>query len=435
MIGRRRRTVLGVALSADAVRALLLKDGQVTWAHESPVGPDGTMEVSLREVLAEAPRSRRSRLPVVVAVGPTHAQLRHLHNLPAVRDARTLTAIVQQSAGRYFRQNGTPMITTPIAAREPHAGWAGAIEAPVVQAIVDACRLERFNAMTLVPTAAVLGSAVPGGHFTWHDGDVALELQYDASELRGCRCLPSHLAPPSPAGDLALDAPLRAMGADALRFADAYAAARGGMASSLALRPGRGVDERGPSATRLAVAATACLVSLALIVVAPAISAARQERIASQRLATLSGAGASALIVQRALADSSRLLSELAAFQRGAPSTVLLLASLTRAIDAPTMLVNLRLDADGGMLTALTPSAATLLAMLESVPEITAPTISGSVTPESPMPGPLSTPMGAPPGAASTVPAPPGRKLERVTVRFHWQGERRTTAAASRGVR
>jgi hypothetical protein len=426
--GRLERDVLGVALTADTVRAVLVKDGQVAWAHESLVGAERTMEDALRDVLAAAPGARRSRLPVAVAVGPARAQLRHVRNLPAVRDARTLTAIVQQSAGRYFRQNGIPMLTTPVAKLEPHAGWVGAIEATVVQAVVDACLLARHSTIVLTPTAAVLGHAAPDGHFTWRDGDLALELRYDDAEVGECRCTPARLVETANASEPTLAPALRALGPDALRYADAFAAARGGLSTPLALRRGRGEGE--PSSGRLAMAAAASLVSLALLAGAPVVSAVRHERSAVKRVASLSVSASSAQAAQRQLADSARLLNELAQFQRAAPSVVLLLAALTRAIHAPSMLMSLRLDRDGGTLTALTPSAASLLAMLARVPEISGVAIVGSVTPENLAATPLAPGMSVPPTMPQT--APPARRLERLTVRFHWEGERRSSLATAR---
>jgi hypothetical protein len=428
---RRGSAVLGVAVSVDAVRALVLREERVVWAREVRVTAEQSLEESLRAAMADAPGPRWRRLPVAVAVGPAHAQLRHLRDLPAVRDARTLDAIVQQSAGRYFRQNGTPMITTPLAGREVDAAWAAAIEAPVVRAVLDACRHERLRAVALMPSAAVLGRAAPDGHFTWLDGEVALELRYAAGELLECRCLPSRLAHLSPLDHSALDPALLAMGDDAARFTDAYAAARAGPANGFALRPDRAASAGEPSTARLAIAGAACVASLLLMSLAPALLAARQERIATHRLAALSPAAAPALAAQRTLADSTRMLAELVHFQRASPSVTLLLASLTRAIRKPTMLSSLRLDTDGGTLTALAPSAASLLAMLEEVPWIAAPTISGSVTSENQVTVAPPQPMT---GLSVAQPAvPQGRAMERVSVRFHWEGERRIPARSPSG--
>jgi hypothetical protein len=428
----RRGTTLGVAVSANAVHVLALEEGRVTWTAEIPVDATRSVEDALRMALADAPRMRS----VAVAVGPAFAQLRRLHGLPAVRDRRMLATIVQASAARYFRQNGIPMVTTPIADGGPDATWAGAIEAPVVEAVVRVCTRLRIRRVALIPTAAVLGQAAPDGQFTWRDGEVALELHYQASALSSCRCMPAALTPAPHAADVTLDPPLDALGVDAVRYAGAYAAARAGATSPLALRPTRGADVDERSLLRNAVPMAACVASLLLALMAPSIAAARQQRIALDRLAAIGSNGAAAQRVEAALADSSRLLSELVGFQESAPATTLLLASLTRAIHPPAMLIGLRLDTGDGTLTALAPSASSLLTMLDDVADISGATISGSVTPESPAAPPLSVGMPGAPGpmAAGMGPAP-ARKLTRVTVRFHWSGERGTVLSSARSTR
>ena len=87
------------------------------------------------------------------------------------------------------------------------------------------------------------------------------------------------------------------------------------------------------------------------------------------------------------------------------------------------MLLSLRLEASGGTLTALAPTAAALLTMLGDVPEIASPVIVGSVTPESPPSVPAMAPMPTSP----TGPSDAARSLERVTVRFQWRAGIRVT--------
>jgi hypothetical protein len=416
VIGQRQRPTLGVGLSRDTVRGVLLERGRIAWTGECPIEGE-SLRPALGELVAQAARARPMRAAVVVAVGPTFAQLRHLHGLPAVRDTHTLAAVVQQSAGRYFRQNGIPMITTPVAERTAGAAWVGAVEAPVVEAIAEVCREHRLTVVSLVPTGALLGYSAPDGSLTWHDGDVALQLRYERGRIVECRCVPAHLAHAHHGEGAELPEVLRGLGDEALRFADAYGAARGGAASPFALRPAGEATE--PSVRRVAVAAMVCAVAVAFAVLAPVLAATRVEREAAARVASASLVAAGARRTEQTLADSARLLSRLAAFQRDAGSKTLLLAALTCAIEEPTMLASLRFEPSGGMLTALTPSAAELLAMLEAVPEIVAPVIVGSVTPESPTPAAPSAAIGAPSMRPSDATAE--RPLERVTVRFQWR--------------
>ena len=413
MIRRRART-LGLALAHDAVRAVVLERGRIVWACESAVEGDD-FATAVRDLATEARRVYGARGAVAVAVGPTRAQLRRLHGLPAVRDADTLAAIVQQNAGRYFRQGSVPMITTPVAERSADTGWAGAIDSTVVDALGEIGRELHVSSIAVAPLAALLGHAAPDSTVAWRDGDVALEATYTDDRLTACRVLPSMLMPGAHGDGAALVAELRTLGDDAIRYADAYAAARGGAASRLAVQP-RGERER-RNARRLTAASSAFVIGLAFASLAPTLAAMRVQRTASARLARVSVAAAPVQLVERAVSDSARLLARLVSFHGAARSRTLLLATLSCAIEEPAMLLSLRLEPSDGTLTALAPSAADLLAMLDAVPEIASPVIVGTVTPES---RPSSAPTtSTPPGASA--PAPGEGSLERVTVRFQWR--------------
>jgi hypothetical protein len=414
---RRSARTLGIGLSHDTVRAVVTECGRIVWANETPVD-DEQLGAAVRDLVAEARRDHGARGAVVVAVGPMRAQLRQLHGLPAVRDASTLAAIVQQNAGRYFRQNGVPMITTPIAELSGDEGWAGAIESTVVDAIADVGRELRLPSISIAPVAALLGHAAPDSALAWHDGDVAMELRYEGDRLVESRSTPASLLTRAHGDGASFASPLSDLGDDALRYADAYAAARGGNANRLAVHPSG--ERRRRDVRRLATTGAAFVVALGFAALAPTFAAMRVQRSASARLARLSSATAPVQGVERAVADSARLLAKLVAFHRTAASRTLLLATLSCAVEEPAMLLSLRLEPSGGTLTALAPSAAELLAMLDEIPEIAAPAIVGSVTPESRPTAPaMPTPGAAPSNTAS--PATTDRPLERVTVRFAWR--------------
>ena len=416
MIAWRTTSVIGIGVSSDAVRALVLAGGnRIVWIGERAVSEESLLSETLRSLIAEAPVSASTRR-LAVAVGPSFAQLRLLHGLPAVKDSRTLLAIVQQSAGRHFRQNGIPVVTTPIAERVGTRGWAGAIEAPIVEGVAEFCRANGRITASLVPTAALLGSIHPDGDLSWHDGEIALELRFECGRLRDCRCLPLAMARAAHADGLTIDATLRLLGDDALRFVDAYAAARAGAKNPLALWPGRELARERQARRRMVIATVVLAVACLFSTLAPVAAAARAERRAARQMPMLEIAARAAQRTERALADSAKLLSQLVAFQRSTISKTLLLASLTCAVEEPTVFVSLRLEPSGGTLTALTPSAAALLQMLGTIPEIEGPAIMGSVTPETP----------AAPQVMMGAPVPPQRDaandpLQRVTVHFQWR--------------
>jgi len=412
---RRSARTLGIGLSHDTVRAVVMECGRVVWANEAPVDEE-QLGAALRDLVTEARQVHGARGTVAVAVGPTRAQLRRLHGLPAVRDASTLAAIVQQNAGRYFRQNGVPMITTPIDEMSGDEGWAGAIESTIVDAIADVGRELRISSISIAPLAALLGHAAPDSALAWHDGEVAMELRYERYRLVESRSAPASLLTRAHGDGAELAPELRELGDDALRYADAYAAARGGSVNRLAVQPSG--ERRRRDARRLATAGAAFVVALSFAALAPTFAAMRVQRSASARLAKISNAAAPAQRVERAVADSARLLARLVTFQRTAVSRTLLLATLSCVVEEPAMLLSLRLEPSGGTLTALAPTAADLLEMLGKVPAIVSPVIVGSVTPES-RPAVQVTPL--PPGAAGAAARAAERPLERVTVRFEWR--------------
>jgi hypothetical protein len=423
-----RSAVLGIAVAADGVRALVVNEKTVLWMHEVPLGSDGALDTALRTTLEKTSQKFGTRRRVVVALGPTLAQFRHLSGLPMVRDVRTLSAVVQQSADRYFRQNGKPVVTTPVGARVGDRGWAGAVEQPTLDLILAACTEARLNAIAIVPSVAVLGIAAPDGSFTWHDGDLAVELRYANGRLCGYRALPSRATSAPHGQGMALEAAILALGPNARRFADAFCAARGGWSSEFAIRPSR-VYNREPGVVRITAAAAACVCALLLLLVAPAVVASRRETEAQRRLASLSAAAAVPIHAEAILADSAALLNELTMFRRGAVSTTLLLSALTRALSEPTVLLSVRLEPDGGSITALTPDASALLAELENVDGIAGPTIVGAVTPAVSPPVPM---LGQQPSTGGPEASTP---LERIAVRFRWNGEHRQASTDARSPR
>jgi hypothetical protein len=425
MARARGRPVLGIAISGCAMHAILLHGDRISWHHAQPIGADGSFESAMNTVLNVAPHGQWTKPAVSVAVGPARAQLRRLKNLPAVRRRRILADIVQQSAGRYFLQNGIPVVTTELIPAHDGDRWAGAIEAPVVAAIRVACEESGYRLVRLSPTAALLGFAIRDGSVCWRDGDVTVQAEYDVAQLVSCRRRPTSDDGVAPDHGV-LDTALLALGNDAFEFAGAYAAARGAYAPGVSI-PATLLGRHAPARWRLLVAGMACVAAMAFAAASPAIAAGRREHLAVGRLTRMRTTDRAASVEAHALADSVRILAELSGFRASSPSTLCLLASLTRAVEAPTTLVTLRLDDSGGTLTAVTPSTADLLGMLEKVAEISGPTISGAVAPEAPAPvmgvmsGVPGMPIGGPAASATTVEQD---HMERVTIRFHWNGER-----------
>ena len=422
-----QRAVVGIAVAADAVRAVELSRGIVTWKNIVPLSDEHTLERTLGVLLAKLPRRRFLRRRAIAVVGPSRAQVRRIYGLPAVPNPRLRAAIVQQTTARHFLQNGVPLVTTGLQPSPEEAPWAGAIEEPVVHAIATACRARRLPLLAVAPTATVLRYAFTAGQIIWQEGDLCLVITTDGRSLQDYRrVLADTLSPADRTSAATLQRALQRL-PDGAAFADAYSAAVAADTrhdDGLIVRPKRvrGAASVSMPRWRLALAATGCALTLFLCALTPGLVATVRQREATRQLRVLAAGSRAAVDGQRALKTRARLLAELTAFERSALSPTLFLASLTRAIEPPTMLVAVRYDSAAGLITALTPSAITLLVMLDSVPEIAAPTITGAVTPEQAIAAavPIQT-VNAPIVARQKQPDDPHDALQRVSVRFRWR--------------
>jgi hypothetical protein len=129
-----RAPVLHLIVGDSTVRAEAIRGGAAVWAGEATYdSPNDLAEVVAR--LAAAPTERCRRLRVTLERPP--AQTRTLTDLPPVRH-RELASLVANQAGRFFRRNGTALVTdatwvTNAVGRVTHAT---AVAEPLVLAIV-----------------------------------------------------------------------------------------------------------------------------------------------------------------------------------------------------------------------------------------------------------------------------------------------------------
>jgi hypothetical protein len=144
-----RAPVLDLSVAPGIVRAEARRNGTVVWAGEAIYeSPDEL--VAMIGTLAAAPAERCRRLRVTLE-RPT-VQTRTLHDIPPVRGP-DLAALVAAQAGRFFRRNGSPLVTDAVWVKNGHGlmAQAAAVEEPVVVAIAAGAReagllLERIGA-------------------------------------------------------------------------------------------------------------------------------------------------------------------------------------------------------------------------------------------------------------------------------------------------
>lgn len=397
---------IGLAVASDSVRVVGLREGHIVWARESPVDGGIPLERALATLLETIPMPRWPRPRVCAAIGPAQAQVKRLSGLPPVTDARILAKLVQESPGRFFLKNGIPLAMTGIRLAGSGEAWSGALDAPVVRTIAEACRRHRCSLRAVVPTVLVLGRSLEDARLLWRDGDVAAELSLEHGALAGIRRLPMGSehdgAPPIARPEL------RTLGDEAWRFADAYAAAMTRDDEPVAARPGRAAAHETPRAPRwrLIVAVAALAIAALAAAFTPGVAATHAARRAEETLGTLAAPRSAAVRNEAELRRVTSALEELTAFQAGRRSPTVFLAELAGALPPTAQVAAVRLDSAGGSIVVLAPHAGDAMAKIERLSDIEAPEIIGPVTRE----------------FVGQV------EKERVTIRFAWRRARVTGA-------
>lgn len=390
---------IGLAVSIDSVRMVAVRDERILWAGESPIDEDAPLERAVGKLLAQITVPRWPRPRVFAAIGPAQAQVKRLSGLPPVTDARVVAQLVRESPGRFFLKNGIPLTTTGVRLAGKEEAWGGALDEPVVRAIADVCRRQRLSLRGIVPTVLVLGRSIEGDRIVWRDGDVAAELTLKEGALDEIRRLPSGREHDE--GSPTLRAPLGALGEEAWRFADAYAAAMTRDDEPLAARPGRAATDEARRVPRWRIAIAACALGLTALAAAfaPGVAAARASRHAARSLHELGPTRAAVVRAEADLNLVSGALDEVSGFENGRRSTIGFLAALSDALPPTAQLVAVRLDSAGGNLVVLSPRAGDALSRVERLGDVEAPEIVGPVTREY---------VGQ-------------QEKERVTIRFRWR--------------
>jgi hypothetical protein len=393
------KTRVGVAVAHDAVRAVAVRGGAAIWAAEAPRGQEEVLAATVGALLAEAPISRWRRPAVSVAIGPHASQVKVLTDLPPIAEPGMLAGLVRESASKFFLKNGVPLITTG-ARRVGDNGVtvAGAIDRPDVEAVRDACRARGWPLRHIAPTAVALPLALEDARFTWSDGRIVLEILREAEGLvstrsRAARAVSEASALPSPTAVPGL----AALGADALRYADAYGAALLGDDEALLvdLRASGLLNAREilrPFVLPIAIA----LLAAGALLLSP-LGAVWAGKRAEARVAEVRPGRWQ--VISSALSQLDRvtaILSDAAAFANSRTSATAFLGDLARTLPAGSMLVSLEFTGEGGQVTALTTDPGIVISTVRKLPSVTSAELAGPVVQET----------------------SGGRTLQRVTVRF-----------------
>ena len=149
MLNPLSRGALHLRIGRSALRAEAMYLGAVAWAGESSYADVAELADAIARLAAEAPRRCR-RLRVALERPPV--QVRSLGKLPPVK-ARELKALVAHQAARFFRRNGSPLVTDAawVEGASTRVVRAAAVEEPLVEAIAAGARAAGLVLDTIVP--------------------------------------------------------------------------------------------------------------------------------------------------------------------------------------------------------------------------------------------------------------------------------------------
>jgi len=388
------RPRLGLGIGRRRISAMLVDGRAIKWAASRGISEGESLAESLRALLSACPRSRLRPPVVVVAVGPTAAQLKLVADLPPSLEPQVIASIVREQSSRFFLKSGVPLMYSGARTVSPTTAWVAAFEEPVVRHVIDACRDVAAKVDLVTPTAVALQFAIRARKIAWQDDDVELTVTYEdgcPASVRSSACGEDMDALPDVA-------PLfESIGTRSADLLDAAAATRVPRREAIALRGAALRRTVEPSRRRIAMSFAVCAAAILVALSAPLVASARVERAARTRDAATRARVREAERDARQLGAVTTALGSLASFTQSRRSFTLLLAQLTRALPDGSALLALQVDSAGtGSLAAIGPHAATVVDAVERVPGLASPEIVGPVTRET-----LS-----------------GKTLDRVTIRF-----------------
>ncbi|HWZ28403.1 MAG TPA: PilN domain-containing protein [Gemmatimonadales bacterium] len=375
-----RSRVLGLAVEAAVVRAALVEGRRLTWAGSAPYAGLRDLAEVIARLAGEAGRPVKR---VRVALARDVVQLRTVHPAPRLK-ARDVPKYVALDAGRLFRKNGVPLVSSgaliPIS-KTDRALWAAATSEPLVKAILDGCAQAGIIVEAVAPSAETLPAAIdlPAGTrevaIPYGGGTERLSLGTGGVwRSRWSRDL-------EPFTGTWIES-LSPVNGDALAVAAAYAAAVRVPTMTLLPETHRASGRRRGKRRLGTVAA----IGFALWLLAAGIYVARLSLTYARTTAVieaLRGAADTALNLRRDLDAGRATLATIGRARAGRSHSLRLLGDLTHALPDSVTLIALEVLADGTVrMTGYAPRAAVVLAGVGRVPEIAGATLEGPVTRE-----------------------------------------------------
>jgi hypothetical protein len=370
---------VGILVSSDAVRALVVRSGRVTWHAHAAIGEKERAGPALERVLSNLPRARIGRTTVRVAFGLAHSDVKRIEGLPRARHPKILNRLVKENADAFFLRLGARTLVADVALRSDESTWAAAFDAPLVDEVLGTLRGRRLAAAGVMSFAEAVSHAVPSGTWCVRDGGVALELTtIEGPVIESRRRGLGQVDTP----DVRVAA-LDALGPDGSELIAPFGAAVAPTRALFKWRPAPDpARARTLNAARVAAASLLLILSAGAALFARGVHADRLATAATNELATFHLSAAASARVDAELRRTTAELDRVHQFAATRGRTIALLAALSEALPDSTALVSLRVDTLEGNVVVLAPHAATVLPALFDVPGIFVPRIVGSVTRE-----------------------------------------------------
>lgn len=370
---------VGILVSSDAVRALVVRSGRVTWHAHSDIAEKERVGAALERVLSKLPRARIGRTTVRVTFGLAHSDVKRIEGLPRARHPKILNRLIKENADAFFLRLGGRTLVADVELRSDGSTWAAAFDAAVVDEVLDTLRRRRLAVAGVMSFAGAVSHAVPSGTWCVRERGIALELvTIEGAVIESRRRGLSQAEAPD-----ARVAALDALGPDGPELIAPFGAAVAPTRALFTWRPAPDPARvRTLNAARVAAAALLLIVSAGAALLARGVHADRVVAAATNELAIFHRSAAAAARVDAELRRTTAELDRVHQFAAIRGRTIALLGALSEALPDSTALVSLRVDTLEGNVVVLAPHAAPVLPALFDVPGVVAPRIVGPVTRE-----------------------------------------------------
>ncbi len=382
-------SALGISITRGECACVLVRRGGVRWRRR--IARDATQGAgpALAELLATAPK-RRAPIRVTVAMGASYAQIKRISGVPSTMRAELASRLVRENAASFFLRSSPRLITTGVQRGRDGAPWSAALDAVLVEEVVDVLRAAGFRPPLFVPEPVAASMVLAPGTHHIVDGDVVAELTItNRGALERVRRVRRGIDDGG-GGDANREwtaeslressAPLRSLGEEARYYLAAFAAATCPANHPLTWRPPADPRRvRSLARWRLGVAAAALVVCATAAVVAPGLRASVDVSRAGRLAERGEAVRVEAERIEGELRNVTAALDRVDRFVSRRDDVPLLLAELARALPDSTALLSFRTDSAEASLSVLTPHAAQVIVELATAKRVVSPRIVGAV--------------------------------------------------------